>query len=249
MKGGEATRRASPRHAWGLGQKRTAWELSDQLTAGFVALWRGGSAVSVAVKLLSSTGKCSAIPSPGGREAEGRQGERVGEEAETNTPGKSPRLSCVLQRGSRAAPWVGDTVSPKVPASDSVSQGPPASPEPGQGDSTGTQEVLSTWRRQARVTCQQEQIPALAGAIREQQLLAPGAGKGMGLLHKAASSLLPSRVRVALNCPPPGSDSGRAAREQTRQVVQQPSQPGAAGPGTASGGAQELPEEPTAALV
>lgn len=135
-----------------------------------------------------------------------------------NTPGKSPRLSCVLQRGSRAAPWVGDTVSPKVPASDSVSRGQPASPEPGQGDSTGTQEVLSTWRRQARVTCQQEQNPALAGAIREQQLLAPGAGKGMGLLHKAASSLLPSQVRVALNCPPPGSDSGRAAREQTRQV-------------------------------
>lgn len=179
MKGGEATRRASPRHAWGLGQKWTAWELSDQLTAGFMAVWRGGNAVSVAVKLLSSAGKCSAIQSPGGREAEGRQGERVEEDAEMNIPGKSPHLSCMLQRGSRPSPWVWDTVSPKVPASDSMSRGLRASPEPGQGDSMGTQQVLSTWSRQARVMCQQEQIPALAGAIRE-PTISLCTGKGMG---------------------------------------------------------------------
>lgn len=69
MKGGEATRRASPRRAWGcmgLGQKRPVWELSGRLTAGFIVLWRGGNAVSVAVKTLSSAGESSAIPSPGG---------------------------------------------------------------------------------------------------------------------------------------------------------------------------------------
>jgi len=69
MKGGKATRGASLRRAsgcLGLGQKRAVWELSGRLAAGFIALWRGGNAVSVAVKPLSSAGESSAVPRPGG---------------------------------------------------------------------------------------------------------------------------------------------------------------------------------------
>ena len=71
----------------------------------------------------------------------------------------------------------------------------------------------------------------------------------MGLLHNMAFSVLPGRVRVASSCPPPDSDCRQAAREQTWQMVDKPSQCSSARPGTGIRGAQKLPEEPIAALV
>lgn len=82
MKGGEAMHRASLRRAggcMGLGQKQPVWESSGQLVAGVIVLWRGGNAVSVAVKPLSSAGKSSAIPSPG-RGERLREGKGKGQE-------------------------------------------------------------------------------------------------------------------------------------------------------------------------
>lgn len=117
----------------------------------------------------------------------------------------------------------------------------------------GTQQGLGTWGRQGGVDSWCRLVtrskPCSGRSNRgTHQLLVPGPGGRLGLLHKVASSLLPHKTQVASSCPP-GSGSGEAAREQTQQRVDDPSWCSSARPGTGVGGEQKPPEELITALV
>lgn len=111
--------RAVPGDAWVFGQKWPVWELKRPARGRLYSArerrkrrLRGGEAAFPALANVQIS------QAQAGREAEGRRGEKVGEEAEihlNNPEKKPPHLSCVLQRGSGAkvspAPGVWGTES------------------------------------------------------------------------------------------------------------------------------------------